>query len=149
MNHKKLMMLLMLCAVVLFVSDVYVNMDNCSCGKNNCESLTPKRNASRGILVIATMLFTVSLTYFLLGISENSRLPSKNMVIVLSLMLGIVIIVLNSITINVSSKNKNCSKSKLGGVIGLITGLLITLASGASLALAKKDLLRSVLKLNK
>jgi hypothetical protein len=145
MNQKNLMMLLMLCAIVLFVSDFYVNMENCSCGKNNCENLIPKRNASRGILVIATMLFTMSLTSFLMGTSESSTLVGNSMVTVVSLMLGIVIIVLNSIIVNVSNKNENCSKSRLGGVIGLITGILITLTSGASLALAKKNLLSSVL----
>jgi hypothetical protein len=133
-TQRALMILLMVCSIILFISNYYVNMDQCLCGGNDCNAVAPKLNASRGSLVVATMLFTLSLSFFLMvapGVQKS--LINTNLVAVAAMLLGIVLITLNSIVINVSNRNKNCSRARIGGVIGLVTGIVVTLVSGVTL----------------
>jgi hypothetical protein len=119
----------MVISIILFISNYYLESDECVCGKNNCSQVSLKTKCSRGSLIIATILLTLSVGFFVFGSGRHISL-NTNLVTMFFIVLGITLITLNSIIINVSNKNENCSQSKKGGIIGLITGILLVLFNG-------------------
>lgn len=122
-TQRFIMFLLILISIIIFINTGLINSEICNCS-SECKKTSIIRKCNNGLSILGSILFTFAISYFLLTTREIQKsYINYNIFAIIILMLGIIIITLNSIIINISS-NLNCSKILKTSIVNLVVGIL-------------------------